>query len=56
MANLKVSIVVRTTDSNGNRSWVPATGKNDPAGPLKTVTNGLAICALFLCRVVIVEL
>jgi len=34
MANLKVSIVVRITDSNGKRGWVPATGKNDPAGPL----------------------
>lgn len=34
MANLKVSIVVRTTDPNGKRGWVPATGKTDPAGPL----------------------
>lgn len=34
MAKLKVSIVVRTKDSDGKRGWVPATGKNDPAGPL----------------------
>jgi hypothetical protein len=34
MANLKVSIVVRTKDSDGKRGWVPAAGKNDPAGPL----------------------
>lgn len=33
MANLKVSIVVRVTDSDGNRNWVPATGTNDPQGP-----------------------
>jgi len=34
MANLRVRIVVRTKGSDGKRSWVPATGKNDPAGPL----------------------
>jgi hypothetical protein len=34
MANLKVKIVVRVTDPEGKRSWVPATGKNDPNGPL----------------------
>jgi integrase len=34
MANLKVSIVVRTKGPDGKRGWVPATGKNDPAGPL----------------------
>jgi hypothetical protein len=34
MANLKVSIVVRTTNPDGKRGWVPATGKNDPVGPL----------------------
>ena len=34
MANLKVSIVVRTKGPDGKRRWVPATGKNDPAGPL----------------------
>jgi integrase len=34
MANLKVTIVVRTTSSDGKRGWVPATGKNDPSGPL----------------------
>jgi integrase len=33
MANLKVVIVVRTTDE-GKRNWVPATGKKDPAGSL----------------------
>jgi hypothetical protein len=33
MANLKVKIVVRVTDPDGKRSWVPATGKNDPKGP-----------------------
>jgi hypothetical protein len=34
MANLKVSIVVRTTGPDGRRGSVNATGKNDPAGPL----------------------
>ena len=34
MANLKVSIFVRVSGPNGKRSWVPATGKNDPNGPL----------------------
>jgi hypothetical protein len=34
MANLQVSIVVRTTSPEGKRGWVKATGKNDPAGPL----------------------
>jgi hypothetical protein len=34
MANLKVIIFVRTTSPEGKRGWVPATGKNDPAGPL----------------------
>ncbi len=31
MANLKVSIVVRTTNPDGKRGWVPATG-NPAAG------------------------
>lgn len=34
MANLKVSIVVRTTSPEGKRGWVPAIGKSDPPGPL----------------------
>lgn len=34
MANLKVRIVVRATCPDGKRGWVPATGKNDPVGPL----------------------
>ena len=34
MANLKVSIVVRTKGPDGKRGRVPATGKNDPADPL----------------------
>ena len=34
MSNLKVTIVVRTKGPNGKRGWVPATGKNDPVGPL----------------------
>jgi len=34
MANLKVVVVVRTTSPDGRRGWQPATGKNDPAGPL----------------------
>jgi hypothetical protein len=29
MANLKVSIVVRTTGPDGRRGWVKATGKNE---------------------------
>jgi len=31
MANLTVTILIRTTQ-NGKRAWIPATGKNDPAG------------------------
>jgi integrase len=35
MANLKASIVIRTTSPEGKRGWVKATGKkSDPAGPL----------------------
>ena len=34
MANLRVTIVIRTTSPEGKRGWVKATGKNDPAGPL----------------------
>lgn len=34
MANLKVCIVVRVSGPHGKCSWVPATGKNDPNGPL----------------------
>jgi integrase len=34
MANLKVSIVVRTTSPEGKRGWVKANGKTDPPGPL----------------------
>jgi hypothetical protein len=35
MANLKVSIVIRTSDATGRRGWAKATGKkSDPAGPL----------------------
>ena len=30
MANLKVSIVVRTTNPDGKRRWTPASGTNDP--------------------------
>jgi integrase len=30
----KVTIVIRVTNSDGKRSWVPATGKQDPEGPL----------------------
>jgi hypothetical protein len=33
MANLNVTIVVRTTGPKGRR-WVKATGTSDPAGPL----------------------
>lgn len=32
MANLKVTIVVRTTSPEGKRSWVVANGKTDPPG------------------------
>ena len=31
MANLTVTILIRTTQ-DGKRAWIPATGKNDPAG------------------------
>ncbi len=34
MSNLKVTIVVRTKGPDRKRGWVPATGKNDPVGPL----------------------
>ena len=34
MANLKVSVVVRTKGPDRKRGRVPATGKNDPADPL----------------------
>src|ERR1700693_411903 len=34
MANLHVTIVVRTTSPEGKRGWVKANGKTDPAGPL----------------------
>ena len=35
MANLNVTIVIRTTNPEGKRRWVRATGKkNDPSGPL----------------------
>ena len=34
MANLKVSVVVRTTGPEGKRGWVKANGKTDPPGPL----------------------
>jgi hypothetical protein len=32
MANLKATIVVRTTSPEGKRSWVVANGKTDPPG------------------------
>jgi hypothetical protein len=34
MANLHVTIVVRTTSPEGKRGWTKANGKTDPAGPL----------------------
>jgi integrase/recombinase XerD len=34
MANLHVTIVVRTTSPEGKRGWVKANGKTDPPGPL----------------------
>jgi len=34
MANLHVTIVIRTTSPEGKRGWIRATGKKDPKGPL----------------------
>jgi integrase len=34
MANLRVTIVVRTTSPEGKRGWIKANGKTDPPGPL----------------------